>query len=139
MGNVYEAVWAFEEDTLGLRKSLGEEFEAHTSQPLGIPLHKYEGQLTIESEGIAFVGTGKDAHEDGRLFVFFKNISDLYLGWDDVVRRWTETRALIKPLKLTIENEEKKTLYIYAKKVGSKIYGKENKALYEKLKTLRFR
>lgn len=135
MGSVYEAVWAFEEDISDLRKNLRGEFEAHTSQPLGIPLHKYEGQLSIEDDGIAFVDKSKDAQEDGRLFVPFKDILDLYLGWDDVMRRWADTRALIKPLKLIIENEGKKTLYIYARKAGAKIYGKENKALYEKLKT----
>jgi hypothetical protein len=135
MSAIYEAIWAFGEDILDLRKNLREEFEAHTSQPLGIPLHKYEGQLSLEDEGISLIGKRKDSHEEFRLSVPFKDISDVFLGWDDVQRRWKDTRAYIKPLRITFENQGKKVLYIYAKRVGTKIriYGKENKALYERL------
>jgi len=131
---VYEAIWAFGEDVLNLRKKLGEEFEAHTSQPLGKPLHKYEGQLSLEDEGMSLVGKSKDSHKEFRLLVPFEDVSDVYLGWDDVLRRWKDTRALIKPLRITFEDQGKKALYIYAKRVGAKIYGKQNKTLYERLK-----
>jgi hypothetical protein len=134
MTAVYEAIWAFGEDVLDLRKKLGEEFEAHTSQPLGIPLHKYEGQLSLEDEGISLVGKNKDSHKEFRLVVPFGDVSDVYLGWDDVLRRWKDTRALIKPLRITFEDQGKKALYIYAKRVRARIYGKQNKTLYEKLK-----
>lgn len=135
MGAIYEAIWAFGEDILDLRKKLGEEFEAHTSQPLGIPLHKYEGQLSLEDERISLVGKSKDSQKEFRLLVPFKDISDVYLGWDDVLRRWKDTRAHIRPLRITFENQGKKALYVYAKRVGAKIYGKENKALYGRLNT----
>ncbi|MCJ7698961.1 hypothetical protein MUO56_01750 [Candidatus Bathyarchaeota archaeon] len=134
MTAVYGAIWAFGEDILDLRKKLGEEFEAHTSQPLGTPLHKYEGQLSLEDEGISLVGESKDSHKEFRLVVPFGDVSDVYLGWDDVLRRWKDTRALIKPLRITFENQGKKALYIYAKRVGARIYGKQNKTLYERLK-----
>ena len=134
MTAVYEAIWAFGEDILDLRKKLGEEFEAHTSQPLGIPLHKYEGQLSLEDEGISLAGRNKDSHKEFCLVVPFGDVSDVYLGWDDVLRRWKDTRALIRPLRITFEDQGKKALYIYAKRVRARIYGKQNKTLYEKLK-----
>lgn len=117
-----------------MRKKLGEQFEAHTSQPLGIPLHKYEGKLSLENERISFVGKSKELNEELRLLVPFKSILDVSLGWDDVQRRWKDTRALIRPLRITFEYQGRKTLYIYAKKVGARIYGKENKTLTENLK-----
>ncbi len=134
MAAIYEAIWAFGEDILDLRKKFKEEFEAHTSQPLGIPLHNYEGQLSLEIERISLVGKSKDSHKEFRLLVPFKDISDVYLGWGDVQRRWKDTRALMRPLRITFENQGKKALYIYAKKVGAKTYGKENKTLAESLK-----
>jgi hypothetical protein len=53
-----------------------------------------------------------------------------------VERRWKDTRAWTRPLRITFENQGKKALHIYAKKVGAKICGKENKTLYESLKVL---
>jgi hypothetical protein len=133
MTAVYEAIWAFGEDILGLRKKLGKEFEAHTSQPLGKPLHKYEGRLSLEDKAISLVGKNKDSHKEFGLFVPLEEISDIHLGWDDGLRRWKDTRALIKPLKITFENQGKKALYIYARRVGARTYGNQNKALYERL------
>ena len=68
------------------------------------------------------------------MLVPLEEISDTHLGWDDVLRRWKDTRALIKPLRITFEDQGKKALYIYAKRVRAGIYGKQNKTLYEKLK-----
>jgi hypothetical protein len=80
MSAVYEAIWAFGEDILDLRKNLREEFEAHTSQPLGTPIHKYEGELSLDNEGISLVGKSNDLHKEFRLYVPFEDISDAYLG-----------------------------------------------------------
>lgn len=54
-----DAIWASEEDILELRKSFKERvWKAHLSQPLGIPLHRFEGQIFLD-EG-AFLLSGKD-------------------------------------------------------------------------------
>lgn len=50
-----------------------------------------------------------------------------------ILRRWKDARAIIKPLRIKLKNQEEKVLDIYTKKVGAKIYGRENKSLYEKL------
>jgi hypothetical protein len=133
MTTTYETLWAFGEDILELRKEFKEEFEAHTSQPLRKPLHRYEGELILENDGILLLGRNKDTQEEFFRQIAFKEISDVYLGWDNMLRRWRNTRAWIKPLRLTIQNQQKKVLYIYSKKPRAKIYGRDNKALSETL------
>jgi hypothetical protein len=133
MTTTYKALWAFGEDILELRKEFKEEFEAHTSQPIGKPLHRYEGQLVLENDGILLLGRNKDTQEEFAMQIAFKEISDIYLGWDDILRRWRNTRASIKPLRITVQNQQKKALYIYSKKPCAKIYGRDNKALSETL------
>ena len=47
----FDAIWGFEEDILELKKSFKDHIlKAHTSQPLGKPLHKYKGQITLDEE-----------------------------------------------------------------------------------------
>ena len=108
MSTTYEAIWAFREDLQAMKENFREEFEAHTSQPLGTPLRKYEGQLSIDDEGVSLIGKSKDAQEEFSLFVPFKGVLDVYLGWDDVLSRWKDTRALIKPLRIKFKGPKTK-------------------------------
>ena len=132
----YDAIWGFEEDILELKKSFKDHIlKAHTSQPLGKPLHKYEGQITLDEESILLHGKDKDAKENFRLVIPRKGILDVYLGWDEILKRWKNTRGFIRPLRIAFENHEKtRRIYIYTKKPRAKIYGKENRRLYETLK-----
>ena len=132
----YDAIWGFEEDILELKKSFKEHIlKAHTSQPFGKPLHRYDGQLTVDEESILLLGKDKDTKENFRLVVSRKGIQDVYLGWDDILKRWRNTRGIIRPLRITYKNQEKtRRIYIYTKKPRAKIYGKENRRLYEKLR-----
>ena len=132
----FEAIWGFEEDILELKKSFKDHIlKAHTSQPLGKPLHKYEGQITLDEESILLLGKDKDTKENFRLVVSRKGIQDVHLGWDDILKRWRNTRGFIRPLRITFGNHEKtRIIYIYAKKPRAKIFGKENRRLYETLR-----
>ena len=128
----YDAIWGFEEDIIEVKKSFKDHIlKAHTTQPLGKPLHKYVGQITLDEENILLLGKNKKTKENFRLVVSRKRILDVHLGWDDILKRWRNTRGIIRPLRITFKNQEKtRKIYIYTKKPRAKIYGKENTRLY---------
>ena len=131
---VYDAIWGFEEDILALRSSVVKNIKAHTSQPLGKPLHKYQGQLTIDRDKIMLKGEDATSKEPASFLFSFEDIKDVYLGWDDTLRQFKDTRGWIRPLRVTFNVEtESKILYLYAKKPESTIYGEENKSVLENL------
>ena len=134
----YDAIWGFEEDILELRKDFKEHIiKAHTSQPIGIPLHRYKGQLILNEKKILLSAKNKDTRESFRLVVALDEIIGVFLGWDDVLRRWRDTKAWIRPLRLTFENQgEPKTLYVYVKRHGRRPYGNENEELFEILSSI---
>jgi hypothetical protein len=129
----YDAIWGFEEDISELRKDFKERIiKAHTSQPIGIPLHRYRGQLILDEDSILLSEKNKGTRESFRMVIARHQIIGVFLGWDDVLRRWRDTRAWIRPLRLTFENQgEPKTLYVYVKRHGRRPYGNENKELFE--------
>jgi hypothetical protein len=135
----FDAIWAFEEDILELKKSFKEHVVmAHLSQPLGKPLHKYIGQIILEEDALLLSGKNSKTKEPSKTLIPREKILELFLGWDDILRRWKDTRAWIRPLRVRFEDDGKtRTLYIYAKKPEETIYGRENKILYEKLKEAR--
>ena len=130
-----DAIWGFEEDIVELKKSFKAHIlKAHTSQPLGKPLHKYEGHITLDEESILLLGKDKDTKENFRLVVSRKGIQDVHLGWDDILKRWRNTRGFIRPLRIAFESHKKtRMIYIYTKKPRAKIFGKENRRLYDTL------
>jgi hypothetical protein len=131
----YDAIWAFKEDILELRGSLREKFVAHLSQPLGLPLHMYRGRITVLEDKIVLSGWNKRSGEPFELSIDREMIENVHMGWDRVLRRWRDTRAWIRPLRITFrERGRKRTLYVYAKKPEGAIYGRENGRLYEYIK-----
>ncbi|WXG42225.1 MAG: PEP-utilizing enzyme [Candidatus Freyarchaeum deiterrae] len=135
---VYDAIWGFKEDILEVRGRFKEQvLLAHLSQPMGIPLHKYEGKVTLDENKIALSGKDKDTQQTVEFIIPRQNISELYLGWDDAVRRLEDTRAVIKPLRITFRMDDKiRVLYLYAKGEDTAVYGKENKKLYEEARPI---
>jgi len=132
----YDAIWAFEEDIKELKKNFKEHIlMAHLSQPLGKPLHRYVGKLILEEDGIILSGKDRKTEKIYEKLIPREKILEAFLGWDDVLRRWRDTRAWIPPLRIRFEDEGKlKTLYIYAKKEEGRIYGRENRKIFEELK-----
>jgi antitoxin component of MazEF toxin-antitoxin module len=130
---IYDAIWSFEEDILEERNSLSKEIESHTSQSVGgMPLHKYKGQLSIERDKIMLKGENTDSNEPASFLFCLEEVEDIYLGWDETLRRWKDTRALIRPLRIIFQDEtELKKLYLYAKKPEAEIYGGENESILQ--------
>jgi hypothetical protein len=130
-----DTIWAFEEDVLELRKSFKESMVAHTSQPLGKPLHRHAGQIILEQDALIMSGKDVKTGAPSEVLIPRENILELFLGWDDILRRWKDTRAWIQPLRVKYDDNGKtNSLYLYAKKTEGMVYGRENNTLYEKLK-----
>ena len=132
---VFDAVWGFQEDILELRKNLGKNIMAHTSQPLGKPLHKYKGKLSITRDSFILEGEEIESKQQSTFLFSLQEITNIHLGWDDTLRRFKDSRAWIRPLRITLKKETDETnptlLYLYAKKPGGSIYGEENQKIYE--------
>ncbi|MFQ5758614.1 MAG: hypothetical protein ACE5IF_02935 [Candidatus Bathyarchaeia archaeon] len=140
MATTYDAIWGFEEDILEVRGRFKEHvWLAHLSQPMGIPLHKYKGKVTLDEHKITFIGKDKDTQQPSEFTIPRQKILKAYLGWDDVIRRWKDTRAWIKPLRITFKTDgESRVLYLYAKEESTAVYGGENRRLYEELKRVKY-
>jgi bifunctional DNA-binding transcriptional regulator/antitoxin component of YhaV-PrlF toxin-antitoxin module len=127
---LFDVVWGFQEDILELRKNLGKNIKAHTSQPLGKPLHRYKGKLSITRDNFILEGEEADSKQQTTFLFSMQEVTDIHLGWDDTLRRWKDSRAYIRPLRITFKNEtEDKTLYLYAKNPDGVIYGEQNQKI----------
>lgn len=90
------------------------------------------GKIVLDNDKISFYGKDKYIQQPSDLTIPRKNIVETYLGWDNIIRRRRDTRALIKPLRITFKTDDK-VIYLYAKDENEVIYGKHNKKLYELL------
>jgi bifunctional DNA-binding transcriptional regulator/antitoxin component of YhaV-PrlF toxin-antitoxin module len=133
---VYDVIWGFQEDIIELRKKLAKNIKAHASQPLGKPLHRYKGSLSITHDNFILEGREVDSKQDATFLLSLREITDVHLGWDDTLRRWKDSRAYIQPLRITFENETgNRVLYLYAKNLDSLVYGEENHEISKILPT----
>jgi len=133
---VYDAIWSFQEDILALRRNLSKSVKAHTSQPIGMPYHRYKGQLAIEKDKVVLKGEDVDSKEKADILFSLEEVKEACLGWDDTLRRRRDTRGIRPPLRILFQDgAELKILYMYAKKTESRlqVYGNENENI---LKTL---
>ena len=129
---IFDAIWGFQEDILELRKNLRKNIQAHASQPFGKPLHRYKGKLSITRNNLILEGEEKETKQQTTFLFQLQEITDIHLGWDDTLRRWKDSRAYIKPLRLEFKNgKEIRTLYLYTKNPDSTIYGEENQEIFD--------
>jgi bifunctional DNA-binding transcriptional regulator/antitoxin component of YhaV-PrlF toxin-antitoxin module len=129
---IFDAIWGFQEDILELRKNLKKNIQAHTSQPFGKPLHRYKGKLSITRNSLILEGEEKETKQQTTILFQLQEITDIHLGWDDTLRRWKDSRAYIKPLRIEFKNgTETRTLYLYTKNPDAATYGEENQEIFD--------
>ncbi|MEA1965268.1 MAG: hypothetical protein U9O41_09155 [Candidatus Aerophobetes bacterium] len=113
---------------------------AHTS---GFkPLHRYEGVFELRKERIIFEGKDVKEGKDFDLEIPFKDITDIYLGWDKVFSGFPMSRAgdraypWNKPLRVKYKSDQRiRVIYLFVRfhrKWGMR--ASDNKEVFEKLK-----
>lgn len=114
-----EALW-ISSDEFGTISNLERWFVAHTSQPIGKPLHKHKGYVILNEDSITFYDSNMNL-----LFSIERNkIKSIEVEYDEMFKRFRDSRGFNPPLKIQLEN---KSLYLFTKKeIGSRSinYGK---------------
>jgi hypothetical protein len=64
---------------------------------LGHTLHKFKGLLAVERNKIILKGINSDFKEFYRFVFSPREIENVYLGLDEILRLWKDARALIRP------------------------------------------
>ncbi len=103
-----EALW-ISSDEFGTISNLERWFVAHTSQPIGKPLHKHKGYVILNEDSITFYDSNMNL-----LFSIERNkIKSIEVEYDEMFKRFRDSRGFNPPLKIQLEN---KSLYLFTKK-----------------------
>lgn len=116
----FEALWIFREEVK--RAGFSAEWDAHTSQPLGRPLHKHEGYIEVGEEAAALVEGGN------RTEIPKSEIRNLRVGFDKDFRRLKDSRGVDGPMHFSFSDE---VVYIFTRSPGSTFWRGENIALFD--------
>ncbi|MBX8642233.1 MAG: hypothetical protein KIY10_06640 [Thermoplasmata archaeon] len=114
-GSLFEALWIFSDEFDSVTK-MERWLAAHASQPLGRPLHKHEGYLSVTDNALRFYNDKMDL-----LFIIEKrSILNMSVSYDEQFKRFRDSRGLIPPLKLELDN---RIVYLFTKTIGRKRLG----------------
>ncbi len=109
-GSFFEALWISSdefENVTGMERWLS----AHASQPVGKPLHKHEGYLSIAENTLRFYDK-----EMSLMFSIDRGaIRNLAVTYDETFRRFRDSRGLIPPLRIALDGKD---IYLFTKTVG---------------------
>lgn len=130
-----KVLMAYKEDIK--HRSFLDWMKAHTS--FAKPLHRYEGNLTLSDEKIMFDGKDTKTKNHTAIEINKTEVTNLYLGFDDVFRRG-EDRSLgigFQPLRIIFSKDEKeRTLYLIID-FNRLLRTTKNQEWYEELKKCR--
>ena len=126
-GLMLEALWLFS-DEFDSVSGWERWVSAHTSQPLGKPLHKHDGFISITGSSMHFYNGNMEL-----LYTIKKDsIIDLSVGYDEFFKRFRDSRGFIPPMKVTLQD---KSIYMFTKTLERKginrgaIFRGENEAI----------
>ncbi len=111
--------------------------KAHTS--FVKPLHRYEGNITLSDEKIVFDGKDIKTKNDSAIEINKIDVTDVYLGFDDVFRR-REDRSLgisFQPLRIVFSKDEKEYILYLIIDFNRLLRATKNEEWYEELKKWR--
>jgi hypothetical protein len=113
-----EALWIFKEE---IRKAgFIAEFEAHISQPFGLPLHKHRGQIEVDDTSVSLV------EGDNRRTIQKSVISGLQVSYDDNFGQFSDSRGTNAPMRFSFGDEE---VYIFTKEAETGFWEGKNTTL----------
>jgi hypothetical protein len=111
--------------------------KAHTS--FVKPLHRYEGNITLSDEKIVLDGKDIKTKNDCAIEINKIDVTDIYLGFDDVFKRG-EDRSLgisFQPLRIVFSKDEKEYILYLIIDFNRLLRATKNKEWYEELKKWR--
>jgi hypothetical protein len=111
--------------------------KAHTS--FVKPLHRYEGNITLSDEKIVFDGKDIKTKNDCAIEINKIDVTDIYLGFDDVFKRGEERSLGIsfQPLRIVFSKDEKEYILYLIIDFNRLLRATKNKEWYEELKKWR--
>jgi len=131
-----KALMAYKEDIE--HRGVIDWLKAHTS--FVKPLHRYEGEVTLSDDKIMFHGKDtKTKNNNYTIEIDKKDVTDVYLGFDDVFKRG-EDRSLgisFQPLRINfLKAKKESTLYLIIR-FSQLLRTTKNKEWYEEMKKWR--
>lgn len=118
----FEAIWIFRDELK--HPGLLDELEAHTSQPIGMPLHKHRGHISVDRSSVT-LAEGEDLRRIPR-----SEISGIEISYDAYFRRLRDSRGLIPPMHFAFGDE---AVYLFTRVSKSQAWLGTNAALREAL------
>lgn len=119
--SMFEALWIFS-DELG-KLSAAEWISAHASQPLGKPLHKHSGYVSV--------GAYLNFYDQGMAKQFSlerSKIRDFKVGYDSKFTRFRHSRGLNPPASFSVNG---KKIYIFTRNFDRAQYVGDNRVFID--------
>ena len=114
VSKLYQALWVFRDELKDI--SWTERWlSVHTSQPIGKPLHKHEGYVTLNDGQVSFYDIDFNQLYSARI----DGLRDIQVGYDDSFRRWKDSRGFIPPLHFEFE---RRRVYLFIRPIGRSTY-----------------
>jgi len=111
-GSFFEALW-ISSDEFETITNKERWLSPHTSQPVGKPLHKHGGYLVLSGNYMHFYNENKELISS----IERSSIKDISVTYDDVFRRFRDSRGLNPPMRITLG---KSNIYLFTKPLGKK-------------------